>query len=539
MSNGTGKRKDFAAEERLSASQGDLEMFTVSVVYEQPADTKDLQEDASGVSAQDTEGHAKCQSPSTEEPPFIQGSLTSSAELLASDLSRGAPSDPDEWKQALGGPDDAADPPSGDHEAEWGETHDDLTRQVEEQQREIETLRKMLQISADVIQAIPAGLFLFQYQPPGELFFLNCNPEATRLTGLEQEDCRGVELDEMWPNARGQGLTNAFLDAARTGKPFEADKALFRNSKAEKVFRVKAFSMPGERLGVAFLDLTAQRRAEEAMRQAQDELDVRRDEENSEPVSGNRQVESEDSRTERSQESALESCRLAAQEELAGHAARLLTHPLESLQEAARRALARLESGYISLVRPSLEQIQQSASQVSSLVTQLRQFARIAPAACLSQCKALDLSEIVNESVQAIHCDVQRDDGKNVTPVVQELILGHDCYVKGEHSEILDVVNVLLKNALEASHRRGSVSVKAFSTDDFVVLEVGDDGAGIPEDDVSRVFEPFWTSKSSHTGLGLAAVSGVIRRYGGDVRVGTNAGQGTTITVRLPRADAP
>ncbi len=521
MSNRTGKREDFAAEERVSALQGDLEMFTVSVLYEPSAATGAVREPAAVVSSQDADGHAEGQSLSTQEAPCVQGSLSSPEELPASEPPCDTLPDSEPWKKSPDQLDEPVDPHVAGHEAESSEAHDDLKHQVAEQQREIETLRKMLQVSADVIQTIPTGLFLFQYQPPGELFFLNCNPEATRLTGLEQEDCRGVELDEIWLNARGQGLTKAFLDAARTGKPFEAGKALYRNSRAERVFRVKAFSLPGERLGVAFLDLTDQKRAEEAMREAQDALDTRRADETSESVSRHQHVESEGSRIGRSHELALESCRLAAQEELAGHAARLLSHPMESLQESARRALARLESGYISLVRASLKQIQQSASQVSSVVTQLRQFARISPATCLPQGKALDLSKIVRESVEAVRSGLDGDDGKNVTPAVQELILGHDCYVKGESSEFLDVVNTLLKNALEATHRRGRVTVKSFSDEDWVVLEVGDDGEGIPEDDVSRVFEPFWTSKSSHTGLGLAAVSGVIRRYGGDVRVST------------------
>ncbi len=370
-------------------------------------------------------------------------------------------------------------------------------------------------------------------------FFLNCNPEATRLTGLEQEDSRGVELDEMWPNARGQGLTNAFLEAARTGKPFEAGKALYRNSRTERVFRVKAFSMPGERLGVAFLDLTAQERAEEANRKAEDARGTQREAETSDSTTRNGHVREDDSTIGRSEELARESGRLAAQEELAGHAARLLSHPTESVQESARRALARLESGYMSLVRPSLEQIQQAANEVASVVKQLRQFARVAPATGLSQCKTLDLSVVVSESADSVRSDVNGSDGKNVTPVLQELILGRDCYVKGEPSELLDVVNMLLKNALEATHPRGRVTVKTFLEEDCVVLEVRDDGAGIPEDDASRIFEPFGTSKSLHGGLGLAAVSGVIRRYGGDVRKSTHYGLGTTITVRLPRVDNP
>jgi signal transduction histidine kinase len=434
---------------------------------------------------------------------------------------------------------DALDPRTDDNIEELREANEDLRRQIAEQQREIETLQKMLQVSSDVIQAVPAGLFLFQYQPPGELFFLNGNPEAIRLTGQGQEDCRGMELDEIWPNARGQGLTQAFLDVARTGEPFQAGKALYRNSKTERVFRVKALAMPGQRLGVVFLDLTDQTRAEEAIRRAQDELTQRVEDKTSELASRNKRMESENSQLRLAQETALESCRLAAQEEVAGNAARLMADPMESLQEAVQRALARLDSGYMSLVRPSLDQIQQSANQLSSLVKHLRQFARMAPRTGLSECRPVDLSGLVGESVETIRKSGGGNAGADPTFAFEEISLGPDCLVKGEPPEILDVVNILLKHVLNAPFPREKVMVETFSEAERVVLEIGVNCEGIPMDELSRAFETFGPASSSHTGLELAAVAGVIRRYGGDLTFGTSTDSRVTITVRLPRVSKP
>jgi two-component system CheB/CheR fusion protein len=58
-----------------------------------------------------------------------------------------------------------------------------------------------------IVQAMPSGLLVFQYQPPSEPFLVNSNPEAARLTGITVEDWRGQECQEMWPNARMQGVT--------------------------------------------------------------------------------------------------------------------------------------------------------------------------------------------------------------------------------------------------------------------------------------------------------------------------------------------
>ena len=514
-------------------------MFTGSVVIDQPGGTENVPEDTLDVSRENTNGQGERILSSIGESPEEPVSRPFTEVLPSEDLSLDAQPEPDEQEHKTTEFADTLEQDAADSVSDLKKANDELRRRLEDHQREIEGLRKMLQVSADVIQAIPAGLFLFQYQHPGELFFLNCNPEATRLTGLGQEDCRGVELDEIWPNARTQGLTEAFLEVARTGKPFDVGKALYRNSKIERVFRVKAFAIPGERLGVTLLELTEQRQTQEAIRRVRKEMDRQIEEKTSELLALNLQWETECSNLRESQEMALASCRLEAQEAVAGRVARVLSSPIENVQESATRALARLDSGYMSLVRPSLKQIVQDVEHVCCLVKHLRQFAGIAPSGGPSQCKAVDLNAVVSECAEALSCDAEGSDRKDVTPVLEELILGQDCCVKCEPSEIRDVVDALLHSVASAAHRRGGVTVKTFSEENFVVLELGDEGRSISENEVSEMFEPFWTSGLGHAGLGLAAVSGVVRRYGGEVGVVSNPGQGITITVRLPRADGP
>ena len=78
-------------------------------------------------------------------------------------------------------------------------------------------------------------------------------------------------------------------------------------------------------------------------------------------------------------------------------------------------------------------------------------------------------------------------------------------------------------------------------TGDFVAVRVADTGAGIPAELVGRVFEPFFTTKEigKGTGLGLSQVYGFARQAGGTATVESEPGQGTTVTLYLPRARAP
>jgi signal transduction histidine kinase len=68
----------------------------------------------------------------------------------------------------------------------------------------------------------------------------------------------------------------------------------------------------------------------------------------------------------------------------------------------------------------------------------------------------------------------------------------------------------------------------------YICLTVADDGPGIPSDRLSRIFEPFYTTKARGTGLGLAITHNIVKRHGGFIRVKSQLGVGTTFEVFLP-----
>jgi signal transduction histidine kinase len=76
------------------------------------------------------------------------------------------------------------------------------------------------------------------------------------------------------------------------------------------------------------------------------------------------------------------------------------------------------------------------------------------------------------------------------------------------------------------------------TADRLVAIEVEDRGRGIRADDLPRIFEPFFTTRPDGTGLGLATVHKVVRAHGGDIKVRSTLGAGSTFTVTLPTAPA-
>jgi signal transduction histidine kinase len=82
----------------------------------------------------------------------------------------------------------------------------------------------------------------------------------------------------------------------------------------------------------------------------------------------------------------------------------------------------------------------------------------------------------------------------------------------------------------------GALSVSASADDGFVDVHISDTGCGIPEANRDSVFSPFFTTKEKGTGLGLAAALKAVEAHGGDIVLESEEGQGSTFTVRLPRA---
>ena len=109
--------------------------------------------------------------------------------------------------------------------------------------------------------------------------------------------------------------------------------------------------------------------------------------------------------------------------------------------------------------------------------------------------------------------------------------------VRGRPGELKEVLLNLLENARSAIEGEGTVRIEAEWVEPDVVLRVRDDGQGIPEELLPRIFEPHFSTRSSGTGLGLAIVRRLVNSWGGRVSVRSREGEGTTVRIVLPTWD--
>ncbi len=192
-------------------------------------------------------------------------------------------------------------------------------------------------------------------------------------------------------------------------------------------------------------------------------------------------------------------------------------------------------------VRADIEQVERAAERAARLTRQLLAFARRE----VVQPRLLNLNEMVTELEQLLvrtlgeHVELITDLADDIGSVLAD---------RGQIEQVL--VNVAV-NARDAMPLGGMLTVETSTTEAdaayagsranlqpgrYVTLKISDTGVGIPKPVIDRVFEPFFTTKpkGEGTGLGLATVYGIIAQAGGTVRLYSEPGVGTTVTVLLP-----
>lgn len=106
--------------------------------------------------------------------------------------------------------------------------------------------------------------------------------------------------------------------------------------------------------------------------------------------------------------------------------------------------------------------------------------------------------------------------------------------VRADPDELRQVVRNLVSNAYDAMPNGGSVTLETSVNQNYAVMKISDTGMGIAPDVASKIFTPFFTTKSKGTGLGLAVVKKVMDRHNGEVSVESVLGKGTTFILKLP-----
>ena len=176
----------------------------------------------------------------------------------------------------------------------------------------------------------------------------------------------------------------------------------------------------------------------------------------------------------------------------------------------------------------ALNKIEKGIERAKRITLQLLGFARKDD----SVLAEVNLRVLSDEAVQLVEREAVNKD----IEISQEIdhstgIIWSDPY------KLRQVLINLLTNAIHATGTGGKITIMLEETGEEKILAVRDTGQGIPRENLDRIFEPFFSTKSpgEGTGLGLFVTRGIIEKLGGTIKVRTHLGEGTTFSIKLPK----
>jgi two-component system NtrC family sensor kinase len=246
------------------------------------------------------------------------------------------------------------------------------------------------------------------------------------------------------------------------------------------------------------------------------------------------QVEDRTSALRDAQAQLIQSEKMSSLGKLAASVAHEINNPLAGILTYAKLLVRMHEEGEMSdKVRESavrnLRLVQRETERCSAIVRNLLDFARQRPPSL----KEIDVSAVVEEALTLLSHRLMMQN------VAIEKHLAPMPLVRADFGQMRQAIVNIALNACEAMVKGGSLAVTVSARDKVVEIVFRDTGPGIPPEHLSRILDPFFTTKEKGTGLGLSVVYGIIDRHNGKLDVKSQVGVGTTVTIQLPVSAGP
>ena len=351
-----------------------------------------------------------------------------------------------------------------------------LLKRIDQQNRRIEAQVAELKRRQDEFSAVTRSMNEGLVLLNAENHVLSLNPAAMRLFNAD-EDCVGRDFVTV---SRDVPVTNAVRDALSAGR------GAAQLERGERIYQIECsrIESDGAILGVALVafDTTERAQAEQMKR------------------------------------------------EFTANVSHELKTPLQSIMGSAEL----LENGLVkSEDQPRfIERIRSEAARLMALIEDIIRLSELDEGAAVPM-ETVDLLSVAKDAADTLQESANK---KNVTLALE----GESAPIQGAPRLIYEIAYNLCDNAIRYNRAGGHVSVRVQPENGYALLEVADDGIGIPEEHQRRVFERFYRVDKSHsrasggTGLGLSIVKHAAALHHAEIELKSEVGKGTTISVRFP-----
>lgn len=414
---------------------------------------------------------------------------------------------------------------------------------TENRQRE-EALRDSF---LSIVNAIPSGLFIYQYKPEDSFILIDGNPAAERMTNMSVNEYLGNDIRNVWLQAENIGLIDKCLSVIKNGDTIEIDDLEYRDRRFEGSFRVRIFRIPGSQLGIALENLTELKKSGEMVAQAY--------------ALG--RIEMVDTLIHNIG-NAINSVTTGIGTLLEILTNNRLTRHISSLAKAIKAHQDDF-ADYISdspqgqKVAPFIlalsDDLVRQEEELTRIVNRVRDRAQhIADIVRTEKLisgkgiyrKQINLQKAIDDAINVLQDSIKR---RNIEISIDCEFAPKDILI--QESQFHQMLINLVKNAVEAfdefSIRDNQdditdpiidgqlIQIRCYTKDDCLIIDVIDKGIGIEESKLEAIFRPGYTTKESGSGLGLHSVANFIKTCNGQITaISDGLYSGTTMRISLP-----
>jgi PAS domain S-box-containing protein len=316
------------------------------------------------------------------------------------------------------------------------------------------------------------------------------NRAACELFGLERDECMGQPLSE-----RLQGLEWDRL--VESGKVASRDMEVFYPQHRFLNFYVVPVSLEGQKV--------------------QDQEHV-----------GYAVILRDITETRRATDETIQSEKLTALTLLAAGVAHEIGNPLNSLHIHLQLMERKLRKAPEPLRKELSKSLEVAREEIQRLDTIIQQFLGAIRPAQLNL-HPENINVLVSESVAFLQHEIRDRD-----IIVEQELRADLPLLEIDRNQIKQAFYNVIKNAFQAMKQDGLLRIRTDMEDTWVTITFADSGGGISPENMSKIFEPYFSTKASGTGLGLLIVRRIIREHGGEIDLASTEGKGLTFTIRLP-----
>ncbi len=215
--------------------------------------------------------------------------------------------------------------------------------------------------------------------------------------------------------------------------------------------------------------------------------------------------------------------RLAAIGEVSTRLAHEIRNPLSTIGGFAKSIPKKYDDKSRTFRNASI--IVEEVGRLEQLLTNVLDFSK----PTMPEKKRTDIHELISNTLSIFESAI---DEKNIS-----VVRNHECetlFALFDPARIKQVLINVIHNAMNAMNEGGKLTITTYSAEDELDIRVKDTGSGISEDNMNKIFEPFYTTHGKGTGLGLSISRRIMQDHGGNITINSSIGKGTTVYITLP-----